>query len=65
MKWMEEEGAEGESVICEKKDGEKIEISFDYMLVDMGTKSVKNLKEIKRVNINKIRICLIVRPIKI
>ena len=52
---MEEEGAEGESVICEKKDGEKIEIPFDYMLVAMGAKSVNNLKEIKRVNINKIK----------
>jgi hypothetical protein len=55
MKWIEEAGAEGQNVICEKKDGEKIEIPFDYMLVAMGTKSVNNLKEIKRVNINKIK----------
>lgn len=35
--------ANGQTLICEGKDGEKLELPFDYMLVAMGTKSVNNL----------------------
>lgn len=41
---------DGQTLICENKDGEKVELPFDYMVVAMGTRSVNDLNETMKEN---------------